>query len=64
MYVSFTFDRDITLNVRGCHYRKVIDFNNKYRYHKNPIINKGLLLLGGISDCVLQELLLFIIKTM
>jgi len=64
MYVSFPFDRDITLKVRGCHYTKLIDFNTRYRYYKIAIINKGLHLLGGISDCLLQELLLFIVETM
>jgi hypothetical protein len=29
---------------------------NRYRYHKNLIINKGLLSLVGISDCSLLEL--------
>jgi hypothetical protein len=32
--------------VRVCRYRKVIDFihnDNRYRYHKNTIINESLL---------------------
>jgi len=40
--------------VRGCRYRKLIDFiynNSRYRYHKNLIINNGFLLLVGIADC-------------
>jgi hypothetical protein len=31
---------------------------NRYRYHKNTIINKGLLSLVGFSDCPLLELVL------
>jgi len=37
--------------VWGCRYRKLIDLiynNNRYRYHENTIINKGLLSLVGI----------------
>ena len=26
-------------------------YNNRYRYHKNTMINKGLLSLVGIADC-------------
>jgi hypothetical protein len=41
--------------VWGCRYRKLIDFIDiivgRYRYHKNTIINKGLLSLVGIGDC-------------
>jgi hypothetical protein len=45
--------------VWGCCCKKLIDFmynNNKYRYDENTIINKGLLSLVGISDCLLLEL--------
>jgi len=41
--------------VRGCRYRKLIDFVyiiiDRFRYHENKIINKGFLLLVGIVDC-------------
>jgi hypothetical protein len=38
--------------VRGCRYKKLINsnrYNSRYRYHKNSIINKGLLSLVGFS---------------
>jgi len=37
--------------VRGCRYTKLIDSRyryNRYRYHKNAIINKDISLLVGI----------------
>jgi len=43
--------------VRGCHYTKLIDSRyryNRYRYHKNAIINKGSSSLVGIRFFVSQ----------
>jgi len=50
-------------DVRGCRYTKLIDSRyryNRYRYHKNAIINKDISPLVGIELLSLLELILFI----
>ena len=51
----------------GCCYTNIIDFmyiRSRVGYHKNAIIFLIALLLVGISDCSLLELLLLIARTM
>jgi len=50
--------------VWGCHYIKPIDSRYRYRYHKNAIINKDILLLVDINVLPLLELVLLIAGTM
>jgi hypothetical protein len=46
-------NQEIHIKGMGLPLQKLIDFiyNNRYKYHENTIINKGLLSLVGISDC-------------
>jgi len=54
--------------VGGCRYTKLIDSRyryNRYRYHKNAIINKDISpLVGIVSVLLLFELVFFIAGTM
>ena len=56
-----------TSKVRGCRYTKLIDSRyryNRYRYHKNAIINKDISPLVGIVFLSLEFVVLLIVGTM
>lgn len=69
-YMQNTIRRAVVSNVkviliRDCRCKQLLDFVYIYitcKYHKNSIINEGLLSLRGIFDCSFPEHVLFIIR--